>query len=142
MTRKRKPGQRRKTGNKSPFTNKMLEDVVMLTKLGATDVQLAAFFNVHKDTILNWKKKEDFNQARLEGGLQADMRVVASLFKRAIGFEYEEVEAIRNKSGDWVTKVTKKYQVPETKAIQLWLGTRQRDQWTMDTAVNHSHSGK
>ena len=142
MTRKRKPGAQRKTGNKSPFTNKMLEQVTLLTKLGATEIQLASFFDVNKQTITNWKKKEDFKQAALAGGLEADMKVVASLYQRAVGFTYEETESIRSMKGDFLTKVSKKFCIPETKAIIHWLRNRQRDNWTVAQDMNHSHSGK
>jgi len=145
MTRKRKPGHQRKTGPKTIFTNKQLEDVVLLTKLSATNEQIAIFFGVHVDTIRNWAKHEDFRKARIEGGLHADMKVAASLYQRAIGFEYEEVEAIRVKgSNDYITKVTKKIVHPDVKAQIHWLRIRQRETWSVvdEMRLNHNHSGK
>lgn len=147
MTRKRKPGQRRKTGPKTIFTNKQLDNVILLTKLSATNDQIAIFFGVHVDTIRNWEKHEEYTKARIEGGLEADMRVVASLFKRAIGFQYEEVEAIRIKGGskgnrDFITKVTTKTVLPDVKAQTTWLRNRQRENWTVDQNMNMVHTGK
>lgn len=142
MTRKRKPGQDKKTGPKTVFTNQQLSQVTLLTQLSATVKQIAIFFNVTEDTICNWAKHKDFRQAQLEGGLEADMKVVASLFKRAIGFEYEEKELIRSKAGDFITKITKKTVHGDVKAIATWLGTRQRENWTLSNNMHHLHSGK
>lgn len=142
MTRKRKPGQTRKTGPKTVFTNKQLENVTLLTKLSATNDQMATFFGVTTDTIKNWEKHKDFKDAKVSGGLGADMKVAASLFKRAIGFEYEEVESIRTATGDYITKITKKTVLPDTKAQIHWLRNRQRENWTVEQNMNHNLSGK
>jgi hypothetical protein len=142
MTRKRLPGQERKRGPKTIFTNEQLKNVTLLSQLGATNDQIAIFFGVHSDTIQNWEKHQEYKQARIEGGLFADMKVVASLYQRAIGFDYEEAEAIRTKSGDFITKITKKKVLPDVKAQIYWLGTRQRENWTSTQSMNHNHSGK
>lgn len=141
MTRKRLPGKNKKTGPKTVFTNEQLANVVLLTKLSATNEQIALFFNVTQDTINRWMRLEDFKQARTEGGLHADMRVVASLYQRAIGYEYEEVDAIRTKNGDFITKISKKQMAPDIKAQIHWLSNRQRENWASSQNMNHNHSG-
>lgn len=143
MTRTRQPGKRRKTGNKAIFTNKQLDQVTLLTKLGATVVQVGAFFGVNDDTVRNWiKKDEDFKNAQLKGGLKADMKVAKSLYQRAIGFEYEETKSIRTKNGDFLMEVTKKRSLPDVKAIIHWLRVRQRETWSVVDEMNHNHNGK
>jgi hypothetical protein len=146
VTRRRKPGQPRKTGPKRVFTNEQLDNLELLAKLGATNGQIASFFDVKENLIDYWlKHHKDFAEARRKGGLEADMKVVQSLYKRALGYSYEEVEFIRAKGKeDFVTKITKKQLAPDVKAIIHWLGARQRENWTLSTQfhMNHNHSGK
>lgn len=148
MTRKRHPGKSRKTGPKTVFTNKQLSNVTLLSQLSATNDQIAIFFGVHVDTIRNWEKHEDYRIARIEGGLNADMKVAASLYKRAIGFQYEEIEAIRVKGTNgkedknFIIKVTTKTVHGDVKAQTTWLSNRQRDNWTVAHRMDMVHTGK
>lgn len=70
------------------FNNKYQPDYVKqvykLCLLGATDQELADFFEVDRDTIKNWAKKHlDFAEARRNGKLKADAEVASKLYKRA-----------------------------------------------------------
>ena len=145
MTRRRKPGQQRKTGPKTIFTNKQLEDVELLANLAATNKQIALYFNVGENTIDNWLvKHEDFAAARRRGGIEADVKVARALFQRAIGYEFEETEAIRTLNGDFITKIHKKRMAPNVTAQMNWLKTRQREIWAVspEFQMYHRHSGK
>jgi len=122
------------------FTDEMLHHVEQMAMMGATDAQLAVFFQVHDKTIALWKKNyPDFNEARARGGMNADMQVVRSLFKRANGFHYKE-DRIFRVGTKLVTKKINVFAMPDTKACMYWLSNRQRGQWT-NAAAKVTHEG-
>jgi 5-methylcytosine-specific restriction endonuclease McrA len=68
------------------------EQVRKLCLLGATDKDLANFFDVCEKTIDNWKNTESqFLQSLKDGKINADSDIATSLYKRAKGFRYDEV---------------------------------------------------
>jgi len=143
MTRQTKPKANNEFGPQRVFNFKQLNDIELLAKLGASDVQFALYFNVAVSTVEYWVKNyPHFLEARKRGGMEADMKVAASLYQRAIGFDYEETELIRTKSGDFITKITQKKVIPDVKAIIHWLRCRQRETWSVVPEMNINHSGK
>jgi hypothetical protein len=115
-----------------------------LCLLGCTDQQLADFFEVNASTINAWKKDyPDFGEALKEGKIKADAQVAATLFKRAMGYEYSEetFEKIDSKevlditSNEALTqpaykkKIVTKHLPGDIGAIVMWLKNRQRDLW-------------
>ncbi|RFS15061.1 hypothetical protein [Emticicia sp. C21] len=60
--------------------------------LGATNETLAEFFGVSDTTIKKWMKKYPGFQESVRNGKElADMQVARSLFRRAVGYTYEQV---------------------------------------------------
>jgi hypothetical protein len=127
--------EREKENNrKLSFKNDFVRQVYYLAKLGAKDVDMAAFFGVHETTIIEWKRtNEDFNWAVLEGKWMFDFKVVESLGQRALGYDYEEVEYAQHvsRSGaiNTLKKITKKHIPPDVTAIIFWLKNRQSEMW-------------
>lgn len=135
--------ERKRWRTKMEFTEEQLIQVEVLSKLGATTAQLAMFFRVDMSTIDVWiQRNKSFQLARQRGGIEADMKVVDSLYKRAIGFHYNEEEKTYNPhtGKEFVTKRTRKYVIPDTKAAIQWLKVRQREVWTLPEL--HLHGGK
>lgn len=97
--------------------------------LGATDVDLAKFFEVSVDTITEWKKVHPkFSASIKEGKEEADANVANRLYARAMGYEHAEVH-ISNYQGEiTMTPITKIYPPDPTSAI-FWLKNRQKDRW-------------
>ena len=61
-----------------------------LALLGATDKEMAMVFEVDPVTIGYWKRtKLEFKEALQRGKIEVDMKVAESLFKCAVGYEYE-----------------------------------------------------
>src|ERR1700722_15301291 len=59
---------------------------------GATDLQLAAYFKVNRDTIYEWKKEYPEFREQVEAGKQkADAEVEQAIFHRITGYITEEV---------------------------------------------------
>jgi len=105
-----------KTGNpkgRPPrFTPSMIQVVEEMTAEGKTIDEIAAHFNVDRVTIFRWAKKyDDFGKALKSGRDMQVERVVESLFRRATGYEYEEIEqhgeTISGKNGQDLRKVTR-----------------------------------
>lgn len=63
-----------------------------LSRLGATDEEMADFFGINVATLNRWKKKhEKFRASIKKGKLEADANVSERLYTRAIGYSYKEV---------------------------------------------------
>ena len=97
--------------------------------LGATDRDLADFFDVDERTINRWKKVHpEFCQSIREGKLIADTNVVSRLYDRAVGMSIVKTH-FSTYQGD-VTAVEYLEQIPpDVKAQSLWLRNRQGDHW-------------
>lgn len=69
------------------------EQVVKLCRLGATDKEVADFFNVTEQTINNWKSAfPTFFESIKKGKVLADAEVADKLFKRATGYSHNAVK--------------------------------------------------
>lgn len=100
-----------------------------LCLLGATDVELADFFEVHEDTINEWKVVyPEFSVSIKKGKDQADAEVAHKLFKRATGYEHPDVDIKVIDSEIVITDLVKHYP-PDTAAAIFWLKNRQSKRW-------------
>lgn len=98
--------------------------------LGATNDDLATFFDVAPSTIDVWIRDQTTFRGAVKRGRQvADMTVAGSLFKRANGFQHSAQKMQLDKNGVWKTlKYTEKY-APDTIAAIFWLKNRRPDLW-------------
>ncbi|MBA4852054.1 hypothetical protein [Emticicia sp. BO119] len=134
--------------------------------LGATDEDLAKFFEVAESTINNWKKNNpSFLESIKKAKEFADVEVVKSLYKRATGYNYKEVTSIKfDKKGGSIedvdeeildedflpdegngftkTKVVTKEVIPDTTAQIFWLKNRQPKYWRDKQEVDHTSAGE
>lgn len=113
-----------------------------LCLLGATDAEIADFFDVSPRTIYRWKLiHEDFCQAIKSGKEFADERVERGLFQRATGYGYVEQQAFKVKTvkydnGKRVQETeeirvvdVEKQAPPDTPAGIFWLKNRRKGEW-------------
>lgn len=111
------------------YREEYAEQARKLCLLGYTDKQLADFFNVSEQTINAWKTKHPkFLESIKRGKEIADIEVVESLYKRALGIEYEEVE-LKTDGKAKSKRVVKKFIPPDTTAQIFWLKNRQPQKW-------------
>jgi len=97
--------------------------------LGATDADLARFFDVDEKTINNWKETHpEFLQSLKRGKEEADANVAQRLYARAMGYEHEE-DKIFNENGTAMIVPTIKHYPPEPAAAIFWLKNRQPHKW-------------
>lgn len=113
----------------SKFKPEFVEQAEKLCRLGATDIEIADFFEVDVRTLYRWKVQHDgFCQALKAGKDVADDRVERSLFSRATGYEHDEVD-IRVVGGEIVQTPVRKFYPPDTTAAIFWLKNRRPDEW-------------
>jgi transcriptional regulator with XRE-family HTH domain len=117
------------------YRQEYAEQARKLCLLGYTDKQLADFFGVNESTITRWKQRHpEFCMSIKMGKTVADANVVESLYKRAIGYDYTEVE-LKTEGDKRSKRVIKKYNAPDTTAQIFWLKNRQPSNWRDKPAV-------
>jgi hypothetical protein len=122
-------------GRPTLYKEEYNEQAEKLCKLGATDAELADFFDVVEDTINEWKKVHpDFSVSIKKGKMLADANVAGRLYERAMGFEHdsEEIKVVRiDKTGvEQVERVpVRKIYPPDSTAAIFWLKNRQPGKW-------------
>jgi len=105
------------------------EQAAKLCRLGATEKDLADFFEVSERTLLTWKGQHpEFLLALKQGKALADAEVADRLYQRALGYSHPE-DDIRVCDGVIVTTPTMKHYPPDTTACIFWLKNRRPDRW-------------
>lgn len=144
-----------------PHQSKWREDyirqVFFMSLLGATDVQIAQTFGVGVSTLEGWKRtKPEFLESMKKGKIQADAKVVHSLYLAAIGYSHPDQVVLSNKIKKFdekgrviseyteplIVKTIKSYP-PNVNAAIKWLQARQPDVWgkklKLEGTVEHNH---
>ena len=116
-------------GRPSKFDEAMCVQAEKLCKLGATDKELADFFEVSEQTLNAWKKEHvKFLEALKRGKAVADAEVASKLFHRATGYEHPDVHFSSYEGVVTSTPMVKHY-APDTTAAIFWLKNRRPDLW-------------
>lgn len=119
----------RGTGRPSSYQPLFARQAEKLLRDGATDTDLASFFEVDVRTIYRWKlQHEDFRQALTRSKVVADDAVVMSLFRRATGYSHDAVKIMQDKGSPVVVPYVEHYP-PDTVAAIFWLKNRRPDLW-------------
>ena len=93
---------------------------------GLTDEQISRNMGIAYSTFREWKKKYSAFSAVLKRTKDVvDREVENALFKRAMGYKYDEVTYER---GEEVKRVTKEV-APDTTAQIFWLKNRKPAEW-------------
>ena len=130
-------------GRPTKYKGEYAEQAFKFALLGATDVQLAEFFDVHVDTIYEWKNVHpDFSEAVRAGKMKADAEVAHSLYHRAKGAEWTEEQAVKRKVSlhEEVVEIVevRRAAPPDTNAASLWLRNRQSGLWSEKVINEHT----
>lgn len=116
-------------GRPSSFKSEFVEQARKLCQLGATDEDLADFFQVAIRTIANWKASQpEFLQALKGGKDEADDRVERSLYQKATGYTYDAVH-FSAFQGVVTSTPYREHVPPDTTAMIFWLKNRRPEQW-------------
>ncbi len=109
------------------------------SKHGLTDKEIAAKLGVAVRTVHRWKKDHpEFAKALIETKALLDSRVEISLFRRATGYRYTEVEVTLEGGAEVRRVVREKEALPDVNACKLWLTNRDPAAWKDKQEVEHS----
>lgn len=139
-------------GRPTDYRTEYAEQVTKLCLLGATDIQIADFFEVSETTVNNWKNAHpEFLDSIRAGKRVADSEVANGLFNRARGAQYTTNQPFKVKRTEFDDKgkKTAEYEEvisvsvdvvepPETNACSLWLRNRDPKQWRDKVDLEHS----
>ena len=129
-------------GRPTCYREEFAKQAAKLCLLGATDQEMADFFEVDVRTIYRWKHDHDEFCQALKGGKEvADERVERSLYQRAIGYEQDEVKIFMPGGAEKPVYAPFRAKIaPDTTAAIFWLKNRRSQEWR-DKAETH-HSGE
>ena len=119
---------------------------------GLTDEQIAKNMGIAESTLYAWKGKyPEFSDSLKKGKEVVDIQVENALFKRAMGYSYEEVTQERTKVGEdedglpifemqETRRVTKEVQ-PDVIAQIFWLKNRKPKEWRDKQQIDANFTG-
>jgi hypothetical protein len=117
-------------GRPTEFKPEYISTITELAASGSTDAEIADHIGVSKVTLWRWKKSHPEICSPLKEAKDiADERVVASLYKRAVGFEHDAVKVSFDKDGKPIYAPYREYVVPDTTAAIFWLKNRRDKEW-------------
>lgn len=120
------------------LTEEGLSALKAWARMGLTDEEIAQKCKINVKTLYLWKLKHDpICKALKETKDIADMAVVNALYKRAVGYSYEEVTTVERPNAEgYMTLVDRKaiikHVAPDMVAQIFWLKNRQRIDWKND----------
>lgn len=118
----------KRMGRPDKFDPRYIEEARRLTLLGATDREMADFWQISIATLHKWKiERPDFLSA-LNGKLSADSGVSTSLYRRAMGYTDKATKVVMVNGKPKAFEYTE-YYPPDVTACIFWLKNRQREKW-------------
>lgn len=97
---------------------------------GASIKDIYEKIGVDVRTFRSWRKKcPDLGEALVVGKEITNARVIDALYKRAVGFYYDEITSELVEGEMRVVRSVRKYCPPDTKAILSWLYNRYPQEW-------------
>lgn len=116
-------------GRPSKFKQEFVAQAQKLAALGATDREMADFFEVTEQTLNNWKLSHpEFFEALKQAKVTADDRVEQSLYRRALGYSFDS-EKIFHFRGHITRAGCIEHVPPDVTACIFWLKNRRPDAW-------------
>lgn len=128
-------------GRPSLYRPEYVVQAEKLCKLGATDVELADFFEVDRTTIWRWSQQhEEFCNALKAGKAASDDRVERSLYAKATGYTHEAVKIFQYE-GEPVIVPYREHIPPDTTAAIFWLKNRRPAEWRDRQEISGPNGG-
>lgn len=129
-------------GRPTDYREEYAEQVAKLCALGATDQEIADFFEVDVRTVYRWKHSHpEFCQSLNMGKDIADERVVRSLYQRAIGYEQDEVKIFMPAQAEKPVYAPFRAKIaPDSTAAIFWLKNRRKGEWRDKSETEHTFS--
>ena len=117
-------------GRPSKYKAEYAEQAYKLCLLGATDKDMADFFDVSEQTLNTWKSTHsEFLESLKKGKMMADATVAQKLYHRAVGYEHNEIITASFQGQITDTMEVVKHYAPDPHAAIFWFKNRQSKQW-------------
>lgn len=128
-------------GRPTSYDSDYCRQAAKLCELGATDAELADFFDVAISTVALWKVTHaEFSDALKQAKATADARVERSLFQRAVGYTFDSVKVFSYEGASFEHPV-REHCPPDTAAMIFWLKNRKPDEWRDRREVTGADGG-
>jgi hypothetical protein len=128
-------------GRPSKYKPEYAEQAYKLCLLGATDKDMADFFDTTEQTINAWKNSQtEFFESLKRGKTLADATVAQKLYHRAIGYEHPEIITATHQGQITDTMEVTKHYAPDPTAAIFWLKNRKPKEWRDKQDIEHSGS--
>ena len=129
-----KKGRKSNAGAKTKYDPSLAEIAEGYARRGLSDADIAKNLGISLDAYYRYQKLySEFYEAIKRGKRPANIIVENSLFKRCVGFYFDEVtddvyldEKGKKHAGK---KTVKKYVMPDINAIRFWLTNREPELW-------------
>ncbi len=123
--------ERRGPGRPSSYKPEFAEQARKICELGATDLDIANFFEVAVSTIYAWKiTHPEFSESLKRGKEVADDLVEQRLFARATGYSHDAVKIFMPRGSPApVYAPYIEHCPPDTTAAIFWLCNRRKENW-------------
>lgn len=117
-------------GRPSKYDPSFADQARKLCLLGATDAEIASFFDVCETTINNWKLEHPgFLESIRAGKIIADAEVADSLYRRSTGEHVTLEKVVKKGDGSYEAIRYKSFVPGEVAAQRLWLLNRRKADW-------------
>lgn len=124
-----------KRGRPNAYTERIeprKNEIITWAKAGATNAEIATALGVAYSTFMDHvSRNPDFSDSLRQARLSGVPDVKLALYKRAMGFEYEERKTYMKRDPDGneskYTEITKKQALPDVGAIQTYLRNNTED---------------
>jgi hypothetical protein len=125
-------------GRPTKYRKEFAKQAHKLCHLGATDQEMADFFEINAATLYRWKHDHpEFCEALKTGKDVADERVERSLYQRATGYEQDEVKIFMPANATAPVYAPYRAKIsPDVTAGIFWLKNRRGDQWRDKSEVS------
>lgn len=122
-------GRKKKIGRPSGYSTEFVKDAVKLCAMGATDLEIADFFDINVMTFYRWQAKyPEFCEALKVGKDACDDRVERSLYHRAVGYSHDAVKVLQFQGAPVIIPY-REHVPPDVGAATLWLKNRRKEVW-------------
>jgi hypothetical protein len=120
------------------FTDTEIKLIETLLEIGYTDQQIADQLGLVRQTFRNRAKQSGVNLHQKKE--VADTKVVATLYKKATGYEIQD-QVVAGSGADAKILTLTRYQPAELGAIVFWLCNRQGKLWKNVSRTEHTGEG-
>lgn len=129
-------------GRPTAYKDDFASQARKICEIGATDQEVADFFEIDVRTVYRWKHDHpEFCQALKVGKDVADERVERSLYQKAIGYEQDEVKIFMPGGAEEPVYAPFRAKIPpDTTAAIFWLKNRKQKEWRDKQDIEHSGS--